>query len=533
MVERLMREGDARSGPLAADLAPADARALLRAWLDSLGLRMSESELLGFMQADGFSHAALCRRARRTHERELREAFDAGIAAVGEGEAAAGGAETAAAGPTASATAAGPALADRLAALAVGLFSACIPAVPYAAAGAFLGRETGKLVGREGEPRRVALVADGLGGMHGVTHTLDEIRERGVPGYEVEVIGTDASVDRRLPAVAEVEIPFYAGLRVGVPSLPAMVDALAEGRHDLVHVCSPGPAGVAAALIARIMELPLVGSYHTELGFYAGLRSGDRRLRAGVDMALAAFYGQCSVVLSPSHSADESLRALGLSAQRIGRWDRGVDTARFDPALRDRCNGASRLTVLYAGRLTMEKGVELLADAFTAAHRRDPRLQLVVAGGGPEEKALRERLGERATFLGWLEGEALARAYAGADMFLFASRTDTFGQVVLEAQASGLPVVAVDEGGPSALVEDGRTGLLRAADPDELANAVCELAASPALRRRLSAAALESVRVRSWDAALERLAEGYERALAGGAGPGTRPVVPAPAAAAA
>ena len=84
----------------------------------------------------------------------------------------------------------------------------------------------------------------------------------------------------------------------------------------------------------------------------------------------------------------------------------------------------------------------------------------MLAGGGPEEEALRERLGERATFLGWLDGDDLARAYASADIFLFASRTDTFGQVMLEAQASGLPVVAVDEGGPRALIEDGRTGLL-------------------------------------------------------------------------
>ena len=79
--------------------------------------------------------------------------------------------------------------------------------------------------------------------MHGVTHTIDEIRERGVPGFEVEVIGTDPHVDRRLSAVAEVEIPFYPGLKLGVPSLPAVVEALAEGRYGVLHLCSPGPAG--------------------------------------------------------------------------------------------------------------------------------------------------------------------------------------------------------------------------------------------------------------------------------------------------
>jgi glycosyltransferase involved in cell wall biosynthesis/predicted metal-dependent phosphoesterase TrpH len=492
MVERVLSQGGARSGPLAADLGPADARALLHAWLDSLDLRMSGDELLASMQSDAFSHAGLFRQARRRHERRLREAVEAIVAA--------------AEGP-------GAALADRIAPLATGVFSACIPAIPYAASVAFLGREKGKLVGRDGEPRRVAIVADGLGGMHGVTHTLDQIRERGVPGFEVEVIGTDPNVDRRLPAVAEVEIPFYAGLRVGVPSLPATVEALAEGRYDLVHLCSPGPAGVAAALIARTMELPLVGSHHTELGAYAGLRSGDVRLRAGMDATLAAFYGLCAVVLSPSDPADESLRALGVPSSRIARWDRGVDTARFDPALREQPARPGELTVLYAGRLTKEKGVDLLADAFLRAHARDPRLRLALAGGGPEEQALRDRIGARATFLGWLEGDALARAYAGADMFLFASHTDTFGQVILEAQASGLPVVAVAEGGPRTLIEDGRTGLLRPADAEALAEALTELAGAPALRGRLSKAALEEVRGRTWERALERLAEGYRLAL--------------------
>ncbi|MBA3263979.1 MAG: glycosyltransferase, partial [Thermoleophilaceae bacterium] len=452
MVEQVMCQGDARSGPLAADLGPADARALLRAWLDALGLDLSEHELLAAMQEDGFSHGELFRRARRKHDRDLRAAVEHVVAASEEPGA----------------------LGDRLLPLAAGLFKACIPAIPYAPAAAFLGREKGKLVEREGEPHRVALVADGVGGMHGVTHTLDEIRERGVPAFEVEVIGTDANVDRRLPAVAEVDIPLYVGLRVGVPSLPATVEALAEGRYDLVHICSPGPAGVAAALIARTMELPLVGSYHTELGAYAGLRSGDKRLRAGMDMALAALYGLCSSVLSPSESADESLRALGIAPEAIARWDRGVDVSRFDPRLREPGLHPGELTVLYAGRLSEEKGATLLADAFLAARERDPRLHLVLAGGGPDEDALRERLGVHATLLGWLEGEALARAYASADLFLFASATDTFGQVVLEAQASGLPVVAVDAGGPRTLIEDGRTGLLRGAATEQLAGGVCE-----------------------------------------------------------
>jgi glycosyltransferase involved in cell wall biosynthesis len=401
------------------------------------------------------------------------------------------------------------------------LFDACIPAIPYAAASAFLGREKHKLTRSEGDRPRVALVADGLGGMHGVTHTIEQIRDRGVPGFEVDVIGTDAEVDRRLSATAELEIPFYQGLRVGVPSVPAIVDALAEGRYDIVHVCSPGPAGIGAWLLARMLELPVVGSYHTELATYAGLRSGDGGLEALATAALAKFYGGCDVVLSPSVPSDERLVQMGIELARIARWDRGVDVERFNPSRRARGLLPGATNVLYAGRLTREKGLPLLTDAFLEARQRDPRLHLVLAGGGPEEDELRARLGDTATFLGWVHGTELADIYASADVFLFASQTDTFGQVVLEAQASGLPVIAVDAGGPASLIKHGRTGLLMPPDAEALATALLTVAHRPPLREQLRRAGLAAVRGRTWEAALERLAGGYRLALektAAGAG---------------
>jgi glycosyltransferase involved in cell wall biosynthesis len=182
------------------------------------------------------------------------------------------------------------------------------------------------------------------------------------------------------------------------------------------------------------------------------------------------------------------------------------------------------VNVLYAGRLTQEKGVELLAEAFLRARDRDPRLHLVLAGGGPEEEALRKRLGvgapgtprgdgDCATFLGWLDREQLARAYASADLFLFCSRTDTYGQVIAEAQASGLPVVAVGEGGLVSLISDRHTGWLCPPDAESLAGALAQLASSAFLRERLSRAGRAAVRGRSWEAAFAELAAGYERAL--------------------
>ncbi len=488
IVQRVMAEGDRRSGATGSDLGPEDARALLRAWLVSVDLDdLGEQGLLAWLQSDEITHADLFRRARRAHERKLTAAVATAVGAAEQR--------------------------GDLGAAAGGLFDACVAAIPYAPAAAFLGKEKAKLVARESELPRVALVADGIGGMHGVTHTIDELRERGVPGFDVEVIGTDPHVDRRLPAVAEVDIPFYAGLQIGVPALPTVVEALADGRYDLVHLCSPGPSGIAAALIAKAMGLPIVASYHTELATYAGVRSADPRIELGMTMALSAFYGGADHVLSPSAASDGRLERLGIATEKIGRWDRGVDLGRFSPALRGEIAGGGEINVLYAGRQTREKGADLLVDAFLAARRLDPRLHLVLAGGGPEEPMLRERLGAHATFLGWLEGDALARAYASADVFLFASRTDTFGQVILEAQASGLPVVAVAEGGPAGLIRDGETGLLCAPDADQLGHAVAGLAASPARRERIATAARAAVAERTWDSSLQRLADGYRAVL--------------------
>jgi glycosyltransferase involved in cell wall biosynthesis len=192
-----------------------------------------------------------------------------------------------------------------------------------------------------------------------------------------------------------------------------------------------------------------------------------------------------------------------------------VDTVRFDPVKRTHDAFPGEVKVLYAGRMTREKGIDLLADSFLKAHESDPRLHLLLAGGGPEEGELRARLGAHATFLGWLEGEELARAYASADIFLLCSRTETYGQVVLEAGASGLPVVAVAEGGPAALIENRHTGILCEPDAHHLAGAVLQLAGAPLLRADLGAAAVHTARGRSWERALEQLVIGYRRVLAG------------------
>ena len=291
---------------------------------------------------------------------------------------------------------------------------------------AFLGREKVKLTRIDGDRPRVALVADGLGGMHGVTHTLQQIRERGVPGLRGR---GDRHRRRRRPPAERGRRDRHPVLRRARRSAsracPAIVDALAEGRYDLVHVVLARPGRRSApGCSPGCSSCRVVGSYHTELAAYAGLRSGPGAARgARQRWRWRTFYGACDVVLSPSPASDERLRALGIAPERIGRWDRGVDLERFDPALRTPGLLPGEINVLYAGRLTKEKGVDLLADAFLAARRARP-------AAAPGAGRRRARGGARCasasatpprSSAGW-SGEELARAYASADAFLFASR---------------------------------------------------------------------------------------------------------------
>lgn len=506
VAQRVVTDGAARGGDDVAGLGAKEVTAILRTWLDSVSLPSDPHLLIELLQNDAFSHSDLYRRARRSHERKLHDAVGQ-IERVAE-------------------------RGTRYGEAAASVFEAMVPALPYVPSMAILGAEKRKLARRDGEPRRVALVVDAIGSMHGVSHTVERLREHGVPGYDVEVIGTDPRVDRRLPAVADVDVPHYKGLGIGIPSIPELAETLADGAYDAIHVTAPGPAGVAAALMARIAGIPLVASHHTELASYAGLRSNDADLEVGVRTALALFYGASELVLSPSAAADESIGSLGIQAEKVRRWERGVDLSLFSREKAQRNAYPGKFKVLYAGRLSKEKGVDLLADAFEIARERDPRLHLLLAGGGPEEDWLSERLGEAATFLGWLGREELAQAYASSDLFVFCSQTDTYGQVITEAQASGLPVLAVEEGGPRSLIRSGDTGWLVSADAWSVAGGIAQLAASPYLRDHLRRNALRRVKGRGWDACFAQLAGCYNDALAssaaaaGGLAGGDAPLTP-------
>lgn len=220
-------------------------------------------------------------------------------------------------------------------------------------------------------------------------------------------------------------------------------------------------------------------------------------------------------VFVPSAFTGEELAARGVDKQKIVLFPRGVDTERFAPT---RSNGyfkgqdiENTVKLLYVGRLSKEKNLDLLADAFKEILASHPGTSLVLTGEGPYSDQLKTRLADVPhMFTGCLEGETLATVFASCDLFVFPSATDTFGNVVLEAQASGLPVIVTDQGGPRENMSDGLTGVVvPSGDKEALVQAVCRLIDDPALRLSMGAAARTAMEARSFENAFAKTWELY------------------------
>ena len=371
---------------------------------------------------------------------------------------------------------------------------------------------------------RVAVVADEIGSLHGWQHTLARLRNEGVPGHEIDVIGTASGADRRLATVAEVELPYHPGEPIPVPGIAEVATALSERRYDIVHVCAPGPAGTAALLAAHGAGLPVAGVFPTALACATRASDEDLRTRHSLQL-LCSFYRHCTIVLSPSRRGDSVLTELGVGTDRVRRWERAADLERFGPARF--CPGAipappgappDRISLLYSGSLSAGHGLELLIEAFLEAKNREPRLHLVLLGDGEAWMAAGRRLGSAGTLLGRLDADSLARVYASADLLVFPGGPLADDQVILDAQASGLPVLAVERSDCADLIESGRSGCLVTPSPAALCDAISALAPRTTLLERLSTGGLLAARARSWENTARQLAEAWEAARSGESG---------------
>nr|WP_198426182.1 GDSL-type esterase/lipase family protein [Microbacterium ureisolvens] len=375
--------------------------------------------------------------------------------------------------------------------------------------------------------------------MNGVTGSvLHVLRHLAVEGHETLVIAPRAGEittdlhGARTELLRSAPLPSYPEVRVVFARAARLTAILREFRPDVVHLASPFVLGWQGLAAADALRVPTVAVYQTDVVAYAE-KYGMPRAGALVGRHIGRLHRRATLTLAPSTASLRQLEELGVD--RLRRWGRGVDIQRFGPERRDdgwRARVAPGQTIVgYVGRLAPEKQVEDLAALSGLDGAR-----LVIVGDGPARPALERALPD-AVFTGHLTGPTLAEALAGFDVFVHPGESETFGQTIQEALASGVPVVATGVGGPVDLVRSSVDGwLYRPGDLADLRARVADLVGDDGKRRAFAAAARESVRERTWDAVCSRLVEHYDEARmlrpiddARRQRGATRPAVPTPA----
>jgi glycosyltransferase involved in cell wall biosynthesis len=305
--------------------------------------------------------------------------------------------------------------------------------------------------------------------------------------------------------------------------MPLIEDTLERFRPDLVHITGPSEVGLLGAGLAWKFDLPLAASWHTNVHEYAARRSewflrllpreqaeaAEHTIEDIFLDAIAGFYKQAKILFAPNPGL--CLQLEGLTGRPCRLMPRGVDAELFHPARRNRRSEDRDQVLGFVGRLSVEKNVSLLARVQEELERLGHgSFRFLIVGHGKEDSWLRERL-PRAEFTGVLHGEALSEAYANMDLFVFPSHTDTFGNVVLEALASGVPAVVTPDGGPKTVVRDGETG--RVVPDQEFAAAVSAILRDPAKHAEMRQAARTYALTASWDSVFEGVYAGYQSIL--------------------
>lgn len=350
-----------------------------------------------------------------------------------------------------------------------------------------------------------------------VQRTVHFLREQ---GHQVELIrprqpGETPCDDGHELRTAGMPIPMYPDLRLGLARSAVLARRFAESRPDLVHVVTQGPLGYAALLAALKHGLPITTDFRTNFHFYSQYyRLGW--LQPVICRYLRNFHNRARRTFVPSQMMRRELAAEGfMNLDVVGR---GVDAGQFSPARRSRQLRLSwgvldddQRVVLYVGRLAREKNVGLALRAFEAASRGDPGLRMIVVGDGPLRRQLQNEF-PAAHFVGTQHGEALAGHYASADLFVFPSLSETFGNVTLEALASGLAVIAFDAAAAADYIAHGDNGMVVA--PGDEQAFIETLGRCAAMRREAFAALRERARETALQADWDKVLEGFEKQLA-------------------
>ena len=326
-----------------------------------------------------------------------------------------------------------------------------------------------------------------------------------------------ASAMETTTLVRGLPIPGYAGLKFGLPAARLFRRQWRTDRPDVVQVVTEGPLGASAIGAARELGIPVVSEFHTNFHAYSR-HYGFAWLENLVALHLRRLHNRSRMTLVPSHQLGIDLVRRGYRGIRIVA--RGVDTRLFNPARRSNALRNSwkvaddDLVVAHVGRLAPEKNLPLVLSTFEAIHRYAPGARLLLVGDGPMRRKLEQRHPQH-IFAGMRHGEDLAAHYASADLFLFPSMTETYGNVTLEALASGLPVVAYRMAAAAELIRHGDNGMLAAPGAsDQFVRAALDLVTRPGARRRAAEVAPRSVAMLDWDLIHDRLVAALRDAIA-------------------
>lgn len=357
----------------------------------------------------------------------------------------------------------------------------------------------------------------------GVSHTLSCLRETLIEeGHDFIFFSPfqpqPDAWDNRVRKIVSLPFPLYRDYRFALPAFHDLKSVLDNFAPDIIHACNPFLLGKAAYRYAREAGIPAVSSYHTRFVSYFKYY-GFHKLEWFGWWYLRRFYNQTERIFVPSRATIEELKSRGFS--NLALWERGIDTRQFSPShadeqLRREWSPEGYPIAIYVGRLVKEKDIDILIKADRILKDRKIEYKLVFVGEGPARGELTRALPD-AYLAGFLEGQELARAYASADIFVFPSTTESFGNVVLEAAASGLPAIVSSEGGVANLVRDGETGYVTQAwDAHDFASKLAILLTNDIARNAFSLRAVEFASTRSWSQINRVLLRQYEEVIGNG-----------------
>ena len=363
------------------------------------------------------------------------------------------------------------------------------------------------------------MVSDTFNEVNGVTKTIKTLAS--LANKNDTSITVLTCSDKSLPTdfplknfkpVGIFKLPEYESLSISYPPFMEILAYLEEQKFDEVIISTPGPLGLCALGAAHLLGLNITGIYHTDFPKFLSDITEDERLGDSIWRFMKWFYSKTDKILVPTHYYKKILVDGGMDENIIDIMPRGIKRENFDPSFRSnkfwrKYNLEDQFTFLYVGRVSREKNIEFLLQTFPLLKKDGIQANLVIVGDGPLKADIEKKfICKNVVFTGYLHGKELSTAYASADCFVFPSMTDTFGNVILEAHASGLPAIVSNQGGPQEIVQSHESGLIvDMNNKNDLFSAMKLVINDPLLFKKIQKSACEKALSCQWEKALEKL----------------------------